>query len=64
MEQGSEKQLKWRIFGGDCRGGYMQKQGCENESADNSRHFVLKIKFLLTGLSNFGREPALKDSDF
>ena len=61
--------IEERIFGRDCRGGCMHNQGCEKEEAstvflENLEYFVLEIELLLTVLSKFEREAALKDSAF
>ena len=54
-------EIEERIFGGDCRGGKYSVVKMK-EHLPFSREF--NIALLLTVLSNFDREAALKDSVF
>ena len=52
--------MEEQIFGGDCAGACMYKQAYH--FVENSAHLVLNTELLLTMLSNFEREVALKAS--
>ena len=53
-----------QIFGGNCSGGCMHKQGCEKNRTYHfvrkSAYFALKIELLLTMMSKFERVENLK----
>ena len=68
-------EVKEWVFLGDCWGGCMHIEDCENNGAPTIFYRIkhtlcsriqhtLKIELLLTVLSNFEKEEALKDSAF